>query len=283
MKYKVFFMSLLIIWGQFIFSSSLPVVSGEIDDLSRPEEKILNISLSEYEKLSVAKATLVLDTKPSSDFVMPQDELEHLFLHRCEIWKKNEYEFIRFNILRGIAQNIKLIWYNEEGLVMEIAQSLQEKKEYVYGDDRKFQYELIPDTEDFKNWTEALSSRIIRSFHSSVTGSSFGYGPNAPFPPHGIFLKTKNEKVFIGITRFGFHLGEWKGNNIDQSKLFYSPDLALFLDDYVKKNKLQNFPKIYINMLSGKDVIQSQIEAYQYRKQKAKNKKVINMINDDDE
>jgi hypothetical protein len=215
--------------------------------------------------------------KKLSDIPVTPTESRKQFNHGRELIFEKEYEFIKFNLLRGLAQKISIVWYNEEGLESEITKYLQEEKNYVYDEKRRHSHEVL-NSKDMRDWKIALSVEFFRHFYSSTSGGGIGYGANLPIPPHGIIFETDNEKVFIGITRFGFLLGSWKGNKIDQSKLFYSPELALFLDDYVKKNKLQNFPKINIDVLSGKNAIQSRIEGYQYRKQKENNIK-----NDDGE
>jgi hypothetical protein len=237
--------------------------------------------LSEKEMLCVVKW---LDTitgpgepiKKLEDFIIPQDELKSLFFQKCDISLEKEYEFIKLNLLRGIAKKVTIVWYSEEGLLEEITKHVLEEKEFIYDEKREHRHEILDD-ESIKNARIALNSYIVRLSNSSTMVSGIGYGIH-PFPPHGILFETDKEKFFIGITRFGFHLGSWKNNKIDQSKLFYWPELSLFLDDYIKKNKLQDFPQINLDVLSGKDAIQSQIEGYQYRKQKENNIK-----NDDGE
>jgi len=175
---------------------------------------------------------------------------------------KAEHDFIKFSLLRGLAKSIKLVWYDENGMQEEVSKSFLEGKGLIYNETRKALREIPHDCEDFENWAAAISSPIIRYFSPLTTISGIGLGPTSPIPPHGIIFDTEKESVFIGITPFGFHLGSWDGNKIYQAKLFYSPELALCLDDYVKKHNLQKFPKIYVDGLTGKDMIQSQIESY---------------------
>jgi hypothetical protein len=174
-----------------------------------------------------------------------------------------ESDFVKFNFLRSLAKHFTLVWYDEEK-EKEFAKS--SSKRYVCNDAHKYTHN-VNNTDEIERWKTSLCRAILRYFHASNSGVAFGYGINQPIPPHGIVFDTDKEKVFVGITQFGFHLGKWNSNQFDQRKLFFSPELALCLQDYVKKHKLQHFPKIEVDVLSGKFFIQSQYNAYQYRKQ----------------
>jgi hypothetical protein len=268
-----FFIILLI--PTLVFSEE-NIISNEFDKLS----DILVDYISDREKnflVSEAKEfTLCEQDSLKTDNIKLQqlEKSKKIIVDQYKDIQKRDFEFVKFNLLRGLSKRVTLIWYFESNIDKY---SLNPNQEYTSNENEQYTYE-IRDKNEMVNWHIAISSPIIRNFYSSVSGGSFGGSKNSPIPHHGILFETDKEKIFIGITRFGFHFGRWEGNKIDQSKLFYSPNLSLFLDDCIKKNKLQNFPKIYIDILSGKDIIQSQIEGYQYRKQEENN-----MENEDSE
>jgi hypothetical protein len=124
------------------------------------------------------------------------------------------------------------------------------KEDYCYDNEQRYSHK-IDNTEELTDWQNSLSSAIIRySYGSKGYG---GYGHSINFAPHGIILYTEKEKVFIGLTPFGFRLGIWKGKQLGSERLFYWTDISYLLKKYIKKHRLENFPNIDQYDLSGKN------------------------------
>jgi hypothetical protein len=216
-------------------------------------------------------------------FISLNESREH-FTAQHEKILKTEFEFIKFNLLRGFTKKVTLIWYDEEGFNPELLKYVQQGKEYVDDGRHKHVYE-ISNNEDMIYWKSALSSDIIRPHHASNIGFGHGFGGFAPIPPHGILFETDKEKIFIGIHLTGFYLGEWNIYNyndakLDHSKTFYWPDLALFLDYYSKKNNLPKYPRLNFNTLSGEGLTSNPHPVW---KQKNNNKIDEEIDNDQNE
>jgi len=186
---------------------------------------------------------------------LQRPELQHAFLNERFIsWnlgtQELEREFIRFHLLRGLAKKVTLRWYDKK-------EWIQIAEEYVPNDDN-LRTHVIVDEEELLRWRTALSSPIFRcaySFgpHSHLDGSMTTWR-GVPIPHNAIVLETDKEKIFIGITSNGFHLGMWESNRIVYARIFYCPELAWCLDDYVKKYKLEDFP-VPVDYLSGEAIM----------------------------
>jgi len=169
-----------------------------------------------------------------------------------------ESAFMKFNLLRTVAKKVTLRWYEEE--------EWDSTTENYVPNAEKLRTHIVVDNEDLLRWRSVLSSAaMLRGSTASPFASSRGgwrTHPSAPLPHHAIVFETDKEKVFIGITRMGLHLGEWEGNKIDGARIFFSPELALCLDDYIKKHKLENFPATSVDALSGKFMVQFLLDFY---------------------
>jgi hypothetical protein len=212
--------------------------------------------VSDKDILSFMNPTFEFKNRNYTTPFVPLNESRERFIAWNEEILKTEFEFIKFNLLRGFTKKITLIWYNEEGFNPELLECVKKGKKYIDDGRHKHVYE-ISNNEDMTYWKHALASDIIRPLHASNIVFGHGFGGFAPIPPHGILFETDKEKKFIGILLTGFYLGEWNiydynEARLDKSKIFYWPDLALFLDYYSKKNNLPKYPRLYLDTLSGK-------------------------------
>jgi len=168
-----------------------------------------------------------------------------------------EIEFMKFGLLRQVAKKVTLRWYEPEEIDLTV---------WAYvPDDTKLRTHEIVDEEDLTQWLLVLSTATVIRRSSELpfySPASSPTHPGVPSPHDAIVFETDKEEIVIG---FGgaFHLGERKGNTFSHSRLFYSPQLAILLDDYVKKHILEHFPPIHVDELSGKNNMQRSIEWYQ--------------------
>jgi hypothetical protein len=231
--------------------------ASSIQDIS--PDQIYDYFFSLSDCISDKEIKSITNRDPSE--VLERAELNKLLTPRLCSAIELESDFVKFNFLRSFAKHVTLVWYDEKK-ENEFAKTSSAR--YIPNDDHKYTHNVNSPNE-IERWKTSLFHTILRYFHASNVGVGFGYGINQPIPPHGIVFDTDKEKVFVGITQFGFHLGKWNSNQFDQRKLFFSPELALCLQDYVKKHKLQHFPKIEVDVLSGKFFIQSQYDSYHFR------------------
>jgi hypothetical protein len=167
------------------------------------------------------------------------------FLRRYSRESSFEFEFVKFNLLRTFAKKITIIWYS----------GIKERPRFLKADEpnenQSHTHEVV-DEKDLAQWCSILSSSpIYRKFYAAGMVSI----SDIPISPHGIIFETEKEKVFIGITWLGFNLGRWESNETSIPRIFYCPKLALFLKDYIDKHQLKDFPRIYTDILSGKNDI----------------------------
>ncbi len=208
-------------------------------DISRQHDHLMSLlSVDEVEHI----ASMSSGSSSNSKNQEMREKIRERLVHHIEV----EGKFEQFNLLRGLAKTITLVWYkpDKRRLISGV---------YDYDKNESFCHKLGDDS--LRKAREAVGARILRFYNSSTSVSGYGFG--FAIPPNGIYIETDKSKIFVGITPFGFHLGEWESNKIDQACLFYCPALAFWLEEYRKEHSLNDFSDIYSKTLSGQDMFES--------------------------
>ena len=104
-----------------------------------------------------------------------------------------ELEFMKFNLLRGLAKKITLQWYEQEEAEVVWCRS---DTEYVPNDE-KLRTHVIVDNEDLLRGHAALSSAIIRATGTFGPPGGIGSSPGAPISHHAIIFETDKDETEV--------------------------------------------------------------------------------------